>query len=63
MAADGKLELPEAVLKKLTVGQRVRLILIVDDESNTDSETAWRQATEEQFLKGYSPADSIYDTL
>ena len=63
MGANGELELPKSLLKKLTAGQQVRLVLIVEDGANDNSEADWRRVTEAQFLKGYSPADSIYDDL
>ena len=55
--------MPESLLKKLTAGQQVRLILILEDGASESSEADWRRVTEDEFLKGYSPADAIYDTL
>lgn len=57
---DGELKVPDSIRKELKPGQAVRLLLLVEEESDSK---AWSRLSAEQFLKGYSEADSIYDTL
>ncbi|HLW08401.1 MAG TPA: hypothetical protein VKY45_12665 [Marinilabiliaceae bacterium] len=40
--------------------KRVRVIVLIED-SDTYDNLIFRQITENQFLKGYSDSDSIYD--
>ena len=61
VTADGKVELPQAVLELLPRNQLVRLIILVTEASDQEEEAAWSRLAAEQFLAGYSQADSIYD--
>ncbi len=56
---DGSIELPEGLKWVLPADQNVRVILLVDE--TTDEQTEWDQLTAEQFLAGYAEADAIYD--
>jgi hypothetical protein len=55
---NGQLELPETLIEQLKPGQRVRLLVLVDNEDED-----WMKFTMQQFLNGYDDADAIYDTL
>ncbi len=61
---EGKLELPDKLLKLLPRGQVVRLIILIDEvTTDLEEETAWSRLAIEQFFAGYSEADSIYDGI
>jgi len=36
---------------------------LIEDSSEDEEDGEWRAMAAEQFLAGYSEADSIYDTL
>jgi len=57
---NGELKVPESISKQLTPGQSVRLLLLVEEDSESK---AWSRLGAEQFLAGYDEADAIYDTL
>lgn len=61
ITADGKLELPDAVLPRSLKNQAVRVIVLLDETENSSEQTAWADLTASQFLAGYSPVDAIYD--
>ncbi len=56
---DGSIELPDGLKAMLPADRSVRVILLVDE--TTDDQTQWDQLTAEQFLAGYTEADAIYD--
>jgi hypothetical protein len=60
---DGKLALPDTLLKLLPNNQVVRIILLVSEPTDVEEQAAWSQLTSEQFLAGYSEADTIYDRI
>ena len=51
------LKLPDEIAHQFSVGDKVRVVLLADEE------TDWRQLVAEQFLNGYDEEDSIYDRL
>jgi hypothetical protein len=61
VTAEGKIELPEALLALLPHGQTVRAIILVPEPADDEENSAWSELTAAQFLAGYSEADSIYD--
>ena len=60
---EGRLELPDALREKLLPNQVVRIIVLIDEPSDIEAQTAWSKLTAEQFLAGYSEADAAYDNL
>lgn len=60
---NGKLELPDAILKLIPDGQTVRIIILVNESDDPKEQFAWSKLTAEQFLAGYSEADSVYDKM
>jgi len=63
VTSDGKLALPDTLLKLLPNNQVVRIILLVSEPTDMEEQAAWSQLTAEQFLAGYSEADTIYDRI
>lgn len=55
---DGYLSIPNNLKQKLTVEEKIRVMLLLEDE-----ETVWRNFKVSEFMKGYSEKDSIYDSL
>jgi hypothetical protein len=60
---DGSLELPESLSKILPTEETVRAIILVSETTDAEGDAAWSRLTAEQFLAGYSEADSIYDEI
>jgi hypothetical protein len=47
----------------LSVKQTVKVILLIDEPTDSDEKSAWVQLTAEQFFSGYSETDAIYDNV
>jgi hypothetical protein len=60
---EGELELPETLLALLPRDQIIRVIILIPEPTDSKEQDAWARLTAEQFLAGYSEADSIYDTI
>jgi hypothetical protein len=60
---DGKLELPEALLKLLPGNQVIRTIFLITEPTDAQDQAAWSRLAAEQFLAGYSEADAVYDRI
>jgi len=60
---EGKLQLPEAISQVLSTNQTIRVILLIDESTDIEENTAWSQLTAQQFFSGYSEADAIYDAI
>ncbi|BAS59438.1 hypothetical protein NIES2135_10340 [Leptolyngbya boryana NIES-2135] len=63
ITADGKLELPEAVLPSELNNQAVRIIVLTNDTDSTSEQPQWQNLTATQFLAGYDSVDAIYDEI
>ncbi|MGQ9631705.1 MAG: hypothetical protein ACUVXI_15550 [bacterium] len=63
VTAEGKVELPDALLPLLPREQVVRAIILVPESTDVEEQAAWSRLTAEQFFAGYSEADSIYDRI
>ncbi len=61
--SQGELELPDALRKVLPPNQVVRVIILMEELGNAEEQAAWSRMSAEQFLAGYSEADSAYDTI
>ena len=55
---DGHLSIPEDLKEKIKGDSKVRVMLLIDEE-----DASWNNLSMDQFLKGYSEKDSIYDNL
>lgn len=53
-------EIPPEIIAQLKKAPSFRVIVLIP-ESDVDND--WAQLAQEQFVKGYAPADSIYDQL
>ncbi len=51
------LKLPDEIAQQLVAGDKVRLLLLGDDEEE------WRTLAAARFINGYDEADAIYDEL
>jgi len=65
VTTEGQLKLPEFALAQLAGHQAVRVIVLVHESSDeeTQVEESWNSLTSEQFLAGYSSEDDVYDSL
>ena len=63
LTSDGKLELPDKLLKLLPDNQIIRVIILISEPTDMEEQSAWSRLTAEQFLAGYSEADSVYDKI
>jgi hypothetical protein len=63
LTSDGKLELPDKLLKLLPDNQIIRIIILISEPTDMEEQSAWPHLTAEQFLAGYSEADSVYDKI
>ena len=59
VAEDGHLTLPDELKNKLDPESRVRIMLFVEEEAETD----WKKIGAVTFFKDYAEEDSIYDDL
>ncbi|MES0335851.1 MAG: hypothetical protein SFH39_05765 [Candidatus Magnetobacterium sp. LHC-1] len=55
---DGHLSLPDAIRDRLNHVSKVRVVLLLNDETDT-----WGDITVTEFLKGYSEQDALYDLI
>ncbi|MFE1746435.1 hypothetical protein [Coleofasciculus sp. H7-2] len=55
MTSEGKLEFPETFLKHLPTNQEVRVIILVNEPTDTQEEekAAWHRLAAEQFFADY----------
>ncbi|HGJ65319.1 TPA: hypothetical protein ENS27_08025 [bacterium] len=61
--SDGKINLPDNLIRLLNENQNVRLIVLIDEQLNKKVDLDWDNLTETEFLAGYDEADSIYDKV
>ena len=60
---EGKLELPDALMKLLPANQVVRVIILVSEPADMEEQAAWSRLTAEQFFAGYNETDAVYDKI
>ncbi len=60
---EGRLQLPDALLKLLPSSQVVRVIILINEPTDMEEQAAWSRLTAEQFFSGYSEADTVYDRI
>lgn len=58
---DLQIEIPEDYRDFLSKRSKLRIIILVEDDELED--ISWKSTVSEQFLKGYSEEDAIYDNL
>lgn len=59
----GNLEVPNDVLELLPDNGTVRVIIVVEEPTDTGENADWSRLGAEQFLKGYADVDAIYDNV
>ena len=60
LGADSSLRVPRHVAVQIPREQRVRVIVLLGDDSGADD---WRRVAADQLLAGYSESDQIYDAV
>jgi len=60
---DGRLELPDTLLKQLPGDRPVRIIILVSESTDGEEQAAWSHLTAQQFFAGYSETDAVYDRI
>jgi len=62
---EGKLDLPEKLLKELPINQELRVIVLVQETKDLESEENkyWSRIAIEQFFSEEDDSDSIYDQI
>jgi hypothetical protein len=69
VTAEGKIELPDPIVKQLLDNQEVRVIVLVnelidiEEDDETEENAAWHRLAAEQLLAGYSEEDAIYENI
>jgi hypothetical protein len=62
--ATGALHLPANISAEIMSRKIVRVLVLVDEKADqNDEHHSWKRLTTDEFLRGYSDADAIYDTL
>jgi hypothetical protein len=59
----GSLELPKALIKLLADEDTVRVIIVVNEATESEEDADWSRFAADQFLAQYDDADAIYDNL
>lgn len=60
---DGKLELPDTIAKLIPEDQTIKVIILVSESTDEEEQLLWSKLSADQFLAGYSEADSVYDRI
>ncbi len=55
---DHTLTVPDSVMRAIPIGQRVRVLVLLAED---DADREWEQLASEEFGRGYSDTDAIYD--
>lgn len=60
LTPDQTLKVPEAVAREIAEEDALRVVLLLAQSPDNQD---WSKLTAEQFLRGYSEGDAIYDQL
>ncbi|MEG3935618.1 MULTISPECIES: hypothetical protein [unclassified Microcoleus] len=65
VTSEGKINLTDDILKYLAVNQDVRVIILVNEQTNSEADeveekTDWQRLAAEQFFADCSEEDAIY---
>ncbi|MEG4532349.1 hypothetical protein [Microcoleus sp. D2_18a_D3] len=68
VTSEGKIKLTDDILKYLAVNQDVRVIILVNEQTNSEPDeveekTDWHRLAATQFFADYSEEDAIYDEV
>jgi hypothetical protein len=58
---NGNLNIPDKVMSLLKKDETIRTIFLIGEDD--DDENSWRMIVKDQFLKGYSESDAVYDKI
>ncbi len=57
----GDLELPDALAELLEQNDAARVVILLPEPADDEEDADWERLGDEEFLAGYTAADSIYD--
>lgn len=57
------LEIPDWLLEILPSNQEVKVIILINEQTDHSEQAYWSKLTAEQFLNGYEQSDAIYDNI
>jgi bifunctional DNA-binding transcriptional regulator/antitoxin component of YhaV-PrlF toxin-antitoxin module len=57
----GGLTVPKSILRALPPSPKLRVMILVREPQDESDEADWSRLTEQEFLRGYGEADSVYD--
>ena len=60
LTPDGKIEVPDEFRHMLPAGREFRAIFLIPETAD-EEDADWNRMTMEQFFKGYSEEDAVYD--
>jgi len=60
LGVEGQIALPANVGENIPVGQKMRVVLMWDEQS---SDSLWREAGRRKFEEAYCEADAVYEQL
>ena len=63
VTASGEIRLPDSLLDQLPLDRKVRLIILVSEQTDSEEAPEWTNLTLDQFFAGYTDADSVYDRI
>ncbi|WP_293154836.1 MULTISPECIES: hypothetical protein [unclassified Microcoleus] len=68
VTSEGKINLTDDILKYLAVNQDVRVIILVNEQTNSETDeveekTDWHRLAATQFFADCSEEDTIYDRV
>jgi hypothetical protein len=53
ITSDGKINVPDKILKELSDYQNLQIIILVQDKNNQQEDNLWYDLAAEQLLSGY----------
>jgi hypothetical protein len=56
--SDGHLSIPDDIKQQIKPSEKVRVMLLLEDE-----DASWSRLASSEFFRGYSEKDAIYDNL
>ncbi len=64
-SSDGKIDCPEDIRKKLPPSQEIRVIILINDELESEDEEKqdWSRLAAQQFFSDYPEEDEIYNQI
>jgi hypothetical protein len=63
LTEEGKFDLPADLAAELPRSELLRVIILIPEPADRRQDAVWDHLTAQEFLAGYSEADSVYDTI